>query len=176
MNRRIYFLSLGAIAVAAQFMIPLNETALAAKSVSVSPTGIALPEGYQNWRILTSSHRTDNHSLRVILGNDVAMKAAKELKPGYVWPEGSIIAKLVWKEATHDKWPAAFIAGEFMQVEFMVKDAKKFAETGGWGFARWVGVEQKPFGENADFAKECFNCHTVVKDSDYVFTKPVMLP
>lgn len=58
----------------------------------------------------------------------------------------------------------------------MTKDAKKFGSTGGWGYARWLGKEQKPYGKDAAFVQECVGCHTPVKDRDYVFTKPVALP
>ena len=66
--------------------------------------------------------------------------------------------------------------GRFVHAEFMVKDAKKYGETGGWGFARWLGAEQKPYGEDADFVQECFGCHTPVESRDYVFTTPIKLP
>lgn len=58
----------------------------------------------------------------------------------------------------------------------MVKDSERFTDTGGWGFARWLGMEQRPFGESPEFAQECFGCHTPVESTDYVFTKPVTLP
>lgn len=66
--------------------------------------------------------------------------------------------------------------GEFVHAEFMFKDATRYAQTGGWGFARWKGMEQIAYGENASFAQECFGCHTPVKDNDYVFTHPARLP
>mgnify|MGYP003352266756 CR=1 FL=1 len=48
--------------------------------------------------------------------------------------------------------------------------------TGGWGFGRWLGTEQRPYGTDANFAQECFGCHAGAKDSDWVFTTPVHLP
>jgi len=83
---------------------------------------------------------------------------------------------LVWKDATHEKWSTATIPGAFVHAEFMIKNAEKYAETGGWGFARWLGTEQQPFGEDASFVQGCFGCHTPVKDNDYVFTLPAILP
>ena len=58
----------------------------------------------------------------------------------------------------------------------MTKDDARFAATGGWGFARWVGMDQKPYGKDAGFVQECFGCHQPVKDNDWVFTHPVALP
>ncbi len=143
--------------------------------VQLAPNGIALPEGYADWRIVGVSQRTDNSTLRIVLGNDIAVDAARsgDINP---WPDGSILAKLVWKNTTHEAWPSAISPGAFVHVEFMIKESFKYPSTGGWGFARWLGREQKPYGEDAYFVQECFSCHTPVKDNDYVFTRPVSLP
>ncbi|UCD35360.1 MAG: cytochrome P460 family protein [Nitrospiraceae bacterium] len=140
-----------------------------------APNGITIPEGYKNWKLIASSHRSDNNTMRVVLGNDTAIASARSGKTN-PWPEGSILAKLVWKNTTHEKWPTATIPGEFVHAEFMIKDTARYKDTGGWGFARWKGMEQAPYGEKADFVQECFGCHTPVKDSDYVFTHPAVIP
>lgn len=143
--------------------------------VKISPNGISIPADYKNWRVIAPSHRSDNKTIRVILGNDTAIKAARA--GTYVpWPDGSILAKLVWKDVSHDKWHAAVIPGKFVHAEFMIKDANKYSSTGGWGFARWKGLEQEPYGDDADFVKECFGCHTPMMENDYVFTKPAEMP
>ncbi len=143
--------------------------------VAPAPNGIALPEGYRNWRLLSSSHRTDNNTLRVILGNDVAVQAARDGRTN-PWPDGSVLAKLVWGDTTHEDWPAATVPGEFVHAEFMLKDTDRFSSTGGWGFARWLGLDEEPYGEGPDFVQECYGCHAPVKDNDYVFTKAATLP
>ena len=100
-------------------------TAIAASpkaEVLPAPNGIRLPEGYKDWRLISSSHRTDNNTLRVILGNDMAIQAARSGQTN-PWPDGSILAKLVWKDATHEKWPTATVPDKFVLAEFMVKDA-----------------------------------------------------
>lgn len=145
-------------------------------AVAPSPNGIVIPQGYRDWAVLAVSHRTDNHTMRVILGNDVAIRAAQEGRIHPSWPDGSIMAKLVWKEAVHPAWQTAIVPDAFVHVEFMVKDAAKYAVSGGWGFARWLGMEQKPYGKDAGFDRECFECHLPVKATDYVFTKPAILP
>jgi hypothetical protein len=156
-------------------LLATTGVALAADDTPPSPNGIELPKGYKNWRLIAISHRTDNDSLRAILGNDIAIAAAREGRTD-PWPDGAILAKLVWKDAVHEAWEAATVPGRFVHAEFMIKDAKKYTPTGGWGFARWLGQEQEPYGESADFVQECFGCHTPVKATDYVFTKPVVLP
>jgi hypothetical protein len=163
------------VVVAVIFMAVAGFAVSPAADVLPAPNGLLLPDGYQNWRIIASSHRTDNSTLRMIIGNDKAIEAARtgRTRP---WPDGSILAKLVWKDTTHPEWPTATIPGNFVHAEFMFKDATKFASTGGWGFARWLGLEQKPYGKDADFVKECFGCHLPVKDNDYLFTQPAILP
>lgn len=144
-------------------------------AVEPAPNGIMLPEGYKDWRVIAPSHRTDNNTLRVILGNDAAIAAARDGNTN-PWPDGSILAKLVWKDTTHEHWPTATVPGDFVHAEFMIKDATKHKDTGGWGFARWLGKQQEPYGKDSEFVQECFSCHTPMKDKDYVFTAPASLP
>ena len=144
-------------------------------SVPAAPNGIQLPQGYKDWRVISSSHREDNKTLRVILGNDKAISAARAGKTN-PWPDGAILGKLVWKDASHPQWEKATVPGKFVHAEFMVKDAEKYSATGGWGFARWTGMDQKPYGEDATFVQECFGCHAPVKDNDWVFTHPSAMP
>jgi cytochrome P460 len=162
-------------AAATLCLLLTTVTAWSAASVAPAPNGITIPDGYQNWRLIAVSHRTDNNSLRSILGNDVAIRAAREGKTN-PWPDGTTFAKVMWKDAQHPRWPAATVPGEFAQVEFMIKDAKKYAATGGWGFARWRGANLAPYGADATFVQECFGCHTPMRDNDYVFTTPVTMP
>jgi Cytochrome P460 len=58
----------------------------------------------------------------------------------------------------------------------MIRDSKKFADTNGWGYARWLGMEQKSYGKDVDFAQECSTCHLQAKETGYVFTRKVPLP
>ena len=147
----------------------------AEREVLPAPNGIHLPDGYKDWRVISSSHRTDNSTLRVILGNDIAIQAARSGRTS-PWPDGSILAKLVWKDAVHEKWPTATVPDKFVHAEFMTKDAKKYSATGGWGFARWLGLEQQAYGKDAAFAQECYGCHLPVQKNDYVFTHPAIMP
>jgi len=148
---------------------------LSAAEVAPAPNGISLPEGYKDWRVIASSHRSDNNTLRVILGNDIAVEAARAGKTN-PWPDGSILGKLVWKDRQDDNWKAATVPGKFVHAEFMFKDANRYKESGGWGWARWLGTEQKPYGKDASFWKECHGCHLPVKGRDLVFTTPAVMP
>lgn len=147
-----------------------------AVAVKPAPNGIELPAGYRDWPVISMSHRIDNNTLRVIVGNDVAVKAARagQTRP---WPDGAVLGKLVWKEAAKDNWPTAIAPAQFVHAEFMFKDAARYRDNGtGWGWARWVGAEQQPYGEDAGFSQECIACHTPVKGQDWVFTQPAQLP
>ncbi|MBI3562366.1 MAG: cytochrome P460 family protein [Gammaproteobacteria bacterium] len=144
-------------------------------AVPAAPNGIELPKGYKDWRVIGSSYRSDKKQLRVIVGNDTAVQAARAGNT-HPWPDGAILAKLAWKEKVDEHWPTALVPGDFAQAEFMVKDAKKYAATGGWGYARWVGMDQKPYGKDANFVQECLACHTAVKNNDWMFTHPAPFP
>jgi hypothetical protein len=141
-----------------------------------APNGVELPEGYKDWPVISISHRIDNHTLRVIVGNEIAVKAARagQTNP---WPDGAILGKVVWKETAEEHWPKAIAPEKFVHAEFMFKDSQAYKTNGtGWQWARWVGMDQKPYGKDADFSKECISCHTPVKSRDWVFTTPAQLP
>ena len=138
--------------------------------------GIELPENYKDWKVISASHRTDNKSMRIILGNDIAIKAARSNNTN-PWPDGTILGKLVWKQAAEENWPTAIAPKEFIHAEFMIKDSKNYKENGtGWRWARWLGKEQKPYGDDKDLNQSCIGCHTPVKGRDWVYTTPVELP
>ncbi|MCC6984680.1 MAG: cytochrome P460 family protein [Bauldia sp.] len=161
--------------IAAAALIGAATAAFAQGAVAPAPNGIAMPEGYKDWRVIGVSARTDNNTLRIIIGNDLAVEAARagQTNP---WPEGTIIGKLVFPQRADPNWAAANVPDGFRHAEFMIKDTTAYASTGGWGYARWLGPEQTPFGADANFAQECFACHVPVASRDYVFTTPAVLP
>jgi hypothetical protein len=134
----------------------------------VAPNGIALYPDYLSWKVVAPSYREDKMHIRVITGNDIAIEGLRAGKKPL--PDGSVLAKVAWKAEKHPSFPVATVPGAFVQVEFMVKDAKKYRETGDWGFARFVGNQLKPYGKDASFVGECFGCHTPVAGNDYLFT------
>lgn len=139
------------------------------KILPLSVNGIAYINDYRKWEVLSTSERFDNGTMRVIYGNDVAMKAVKknQLKP---WPDGSIIIKVAWSELQGTD--GITTTGEFKNFQYMIKDSKKYSNTEGWGFARFDGVERKPFGDPG-FDNSCINCHRAVSANDFVFTRPI---
>jgi hypothetical protein len=140
--------------------------------------GVKIPAGYRDWKLIAVDHllvadKVDQ--LRAQLGNDIAIKAFKEGKVPF--PDGSIIAAIHWTRVPSEDnnkvlagpFPGAlsFVVGSPVNVQFMVKDSKKYAATGGWGFADFK--DGKP-GDKA-LHETCFACHTPAKDRDYVFTR-----
>ncbi|PCJ84580.1 MAG: cytochrome P460 [Thiotrichaceae bacterium] len=134
--------------------------------------GISYPTGWKNWSSIAVSHRVDNHTLRLILGNQIAVKAARSGNTN-PWPKGSVLAKVVWKESKKSSWYSAIVPDEFIHAEFMFKDASKYSDTYGWGWARWVGGKQIPFNAGSNI---CSDCHSPVKEKDWVFTVPAVFP
>lgn len=134
--------------------------------------GIKLPADYRDWRLISVAHEEGNlNDLRAILGNDVAIKAYREgTRP---FPDGTIIARLAWEYSASEENNNAFgrrqsfVAGPPKNgVQFMVKDAKRYASSGGWGFAQFD--DGKPATEA--LLKTCFPCHEAAKQRDFVFT------
>jgi hypothetical protein len=147
----------------------------AAKRISLSAVqpernGLAFDPSFESWKLLSTTDRGDNNTFRFVLGNDVAVKAAESgnISP---WPEGTRFAKVAWQQELGED--GLIHPGKFVQVELMVKDARRYRKTDGWGWGRWRGAELKPYGEDARFVDECTGCHMPVRGNDYVYTLPV---
>ncbi|MBE9462391.1 heme-binding domain-containing protein [Dyadobacter subterraneus] len=140
--------------------------------VKPAPNGIEYIPDFKNWKAISTSDRFDNGTMRVIVANDIAVKAIKEnhINP---WPNGATFAKIAWDELIDSTGKVQ--TGAFKQVEFMIKDDNKYQKTAGWGWARWKGMQLTPYGKNETFTQECINCHRPVKDNDFVFTMPLHL-
>ncbi len=137
---------------------------------AASPNGIEFLPEYKNWKAISATERFDNQSMRVIVGNEIAVKAiaAKQIHP---WPDGSVMAKIAWSQLKDGSGHVR--TGAFQQVEFMIRDSRKYAATKGWGWARWVGTDLKPYGRGLSFTDECVSCHEPVRANDYVYTAPI---
>jgi hypothetical protein len=153
-------------------LIGISAAGLASDSSHAPSHGIAYPDGWQEWATIAVSHRNDNGTMRVILGNDVAVEAARSGNTN-PWPDGAVLGKAVWKATELENWQAATAPGEFVHAEFMFKDSKKYSDTYGWGWARWLGADQEPFEGGMQV---CIACHTPVKGRDWVFTDPAPFP
>ena len=138
-----------------------------AKSAPSPIYGVTIPEGYRKWELIAPAEEAAPlDELRVVLGNPAAVKAIENSTQPY--PDGTVLVKLAYKRAPLAGAPTATVPGQPTTVQVMVKDSRRYASTGGWGFGRFVN------GQPADVAQHetCFACHAAhVKDRDYVFTR-----
>jgi hypothetical protein len=139
-------------------------------NVNPTPNGIAFLPDYKNWKAISSTDRFDNGTIRLVLGNDIAVQAIAQdrINP---WPDGTAFAKVAWLQQPDEK--GSVQTGKFYQVEFMIRDSKKYADTLGWGWARWRGTDLQPYGKDANFVTECVGCHMPLRKTDHVFTEPI---
>ena len=133
--------------------------------------GIKIPPGYRDWRLVSVAHEEGNlHSFAAVLGNEVAIKAFREGKLPF--PDGAIIAGLHYKYVPSDENnkvfgdKQSFVPGSPTNIQFEVKDSKKYAATGGWGFGFFT--DGKP-SDNEAAMKSCAPCHAKAS-TDFVFT------
>jgi hypothetical protein len=132
--------------------------------------GFPFDPTFEDWKPLSFTDRGDNNTFRFVLGNDIAVKAAQtgNISP---WPDGARFAKIAWQKQVG---PDGLVyPGQFVQVELMLKDARQYKTTDGWGWGRWRGLEPKPYGQSARFVNECTSCHMPVRGNDFVYTLPI---
>jgi hypothetical protein len=146
------------------------------------PNGLAFAEfkGYESWEVISLSH--SEKLLASIVGNPEMIEAYKAGIPGNgkPFPDGAKMAKIHWVPTTMDDAPGQpTVPGTLHDVDFMVKDSKRFADSGGWGYAAFqydaASDTFTPSDENdtppqSHDAKCGFECHTIVQAKDYVFT------
>lgn len=145
-----------------------DNTVTAADIDDASPIyGVRIPAGYRQWQLIAPAEEAAPlNEIRAVLGNAIAVNAYRD--GALPFPDGTVLAKLAWKHVQSPDFASASIPGAATTVQFMVKDSKKYAATGGWGFGRFVN------GKAADEAQHrtCFACHQArAKAHDYVFTR-----
>jgi hypothetical protein len=145
------------------------------------PGGLAFSEfrGYEGWQVVATSQ--NDKLVAVILANPVMIDAYRAGIPGNgkPFPNGAKMAKIHWNPKKNQYFPDTTVPGTLHDVDFMVKDSKRFADSGGWGWAAFnydaasdtftpgTSADEPPQGHDA---KCGFACHTVVEKRDYVFT------
>jgi hypothetical protein len=130
--------------------------------------------GYRDWRLLSVAHEAGSlNDFRAILGNDTAINAYREGKLPF--PEGTVIARIAWSYVPSEENNKVFGrvqsfvpgAATASYLQFLVKDSKKYAATGGWGYGQF-DKDGKPADEAV--LKTCYPCHQQIADRDFVFT------
>lgn len=171
------------VGIAAALAVLATGAAISAqdKYIVKVPGGLGFAEfkGYESWETIAVSHGT---LLAVIVGNPAMINAYKSGAPGNgkSFPDGARMAKIHWNPKKAEAMPGQpTVPGTLHDIDFMVKDSKRFADSGGWGYAAFkyddksqtftphTTADSPPQGNDA---KCGFACHTVVKNRDYVFT------
>jgi len=180
MNRK-RMLTMGTMMVALAVVAGVTAATQDKYSVKV-PGGLAFSEfrGYESWQAISMSR--SERAVAVILGNPAMIEAYKAGIPenGKPVPNGAKMAKMHWKPKPNDFFPDATVPGTLLNIDFMVKDSKRFADSGGWGYAVFDydaasdsfkpgDLSDKP--PQAHDAKCGFSCHTTVEGRDYGFTQ-----
>jgi hypothetical protein len=147
---------------------PAPPTDLA--SVQPEPGGFAFDPSFETWKLISTTDRGDNNTLRLIFGNSIAISAARSgnITP---WPAGARFAKIAWQK--HPGSDGLVHPGQFIQVELMDKEPSRYQSTDGWGWGRWRGLNLKPYGSDSAYVNECTSCHQPVRGDDYVYTLPI---
>ena len=175
--------SMWTMGVAAVWLVALGGFISAQDKYTVKvPGGLAFAEfkGYEGWQAISISR--NERLVAVIVGNPAMIDAYQAGIPGNgkPVPDGARMAKIHWKPKQNQFFADATVPGELVNVDFMVKDSKRFADSGGWGYAVFdynaasatftPGTSAGTPPQNND-ARCGFACHSVVKDKDYVFTE-----
>jgi hypothetical protein len=167
-------LLLVAVATAAGVLVSVACASGRADGERAPIFGIKIYPGYRDWKLISVAHEQGSlNDIRAILGNDIAIKAYRSNKLPF--PDGTVIARIAWKDVPSEEndkvfgQAQSFVAGPAPDwyLQFMVKDSKKYAATGGWGFAQF-DRDGKPAGEEK--LKTCFPCHVPIRARDFVFT------
>lgn len=153
-----------ATAISTQFAAARDTQA----SEPASPIyGVTLPAGYRDWTFIAPAEEAPPlDELRVVVGNPIAVEAYR--KGTLPFPDGAILVKLAWKRVQSSEFSPASVPAAPTTVQVMVKDSRRYAASGGWGFGRFI--DGKP--TNAAEHRTCFSCHqSRVKQHDFVFTR-----
>ncbi len=177
MKNRILMLGV-VIAVFAAGLLLAAQDKYAAKV----PGGLALAEfrGYESWQTVSVSR--NEKVVAVILGNPTMISAYEAGIPanGKAVPDGAKMAKLHWTPKPNEFFPTASVPDKLVNIDFMVKDSKRFADSGGWGYAVFdydatsgrftpgTSSDTPPQGNDARCGAAC---HSQAKATDYVFTR-----
>jgi len=139
--------------------------------------GLSLPTGLADWRVIgVVKVAGDPGTVRVIVGNDAAVEAARSGQTN-PWPDGSMMGHLQWaSRPSPSQGSTATVPGDFAAATVMVKNSTDYAADGGWAYGVWTTPELRPLPD-PQFDRNCVNCHTErVSDNDFVFTIPGALP
>ncbi len=167
-----FLLAVATMAGLVALFAPTPEHADGGTAASAALYVTEMPQGYRDWRWISSAHEAGNiNSIGALLGNDIAIAAFRSGKLPY--PDGTMLAALHYRYSPSDEnnkifgKVQSFVPGTPTNIQFMVKDSVKYAATGGWGFGHFANGK----AGDAAFMKTCFPCHEKTQATDLVFTR-----
>ena len=142
---------------------------------SSMPRGLLLPADFREWGVIGAASRGDDQTVRVTVGNSVALDAVRAGKTN-PWPDRSMLADYVWAATDNPKAPDTVTPGAFISLNLMQRRGASYPDDGGWVYGIWWGT-QLAAPTDPQFDRTCVGCHTGrVATQDYVFTQPGPLP
>lgn len=154
---------------------PSDKSPDARASSLVSPIyGVRLPGGYRSWHLISVAHEAGkNNDFRAILGNGLALAAFRSGKRPF--PDGAAIVRIAWRYEPSPRndavfpAPQSFVAGDPINVQVSVKNARRYGNSGGWGFGQFEEGKPNP---DAALIRTCAPCHAKLGAADdMVFTR-----
>ncbi|HEY9259853.1 heme-binding domain-containing protein [Chitinophaga sp.] len=142
-----------------------GKPALSVPQHLVSANGIRYMPEYRQWQVMSTTSRFDNTTMRVMFANPVAMQAIRSNNI-HPWPDGAIIAKVVW-EKNMDR-EGNIHPGKFLNIQYMVRNKTTYKDTDGWGYAKFDTPNLKPYGTPLTF-KSCASCHRAANQTGGIF-------
>ncbi len=143
-----------------------------------APNGLSFSvvKNYHHWPLISFSYRQDLQELHLILGNATAFEDFLHGIPdnGHPFTDGAVLVRLVYPARANPSFGQDLEPGRLKRLDYMIKDAERFKNTKGWGYASFAYLSQekrfKPLGSSADFFRNCIQCHEKARKRDYVFT------
>ncbi len=144
--KRIAFLFV-AVAIVAGIVVSAAPTSGPANEEAAAPIyGITIPPGYRDWKLISVAHEEGNlNDLRAQFW--ATTWRLRPIEKGSFRSRTALsLPRLHWSHVPSEEnnkvfgRPQSFVAGPppVWYIQFMVKDSKKYAATGGWGFAQFV--------------------------------------
>ncbi len=125
----------------------------------------------EKWRLVTVRYRQDSKEMRFTYANPAAWKGLKS--GASVYPDGAVFAKVGFKSGVDPAFSSSIVPSGTRRFQFMVKNAKKYSQTDGWGYALFQSNGELFEGDPKTASMACHACHSVVPHRDYVFSQAI---
>lgn len=129
--------------------------------------------GFQKtWKLVTVRFREDSKELRFTYANDLAFRAMSKLSPEY--PDGAMFGKITYKTEMDPSFTSSVLPGSVQRYQIMKRNKKKYASTGGWGYALFTSTGNLFSEPVPQKTQACFACHSLVDERNFVFSRPII--